>query len=68
MYKAIGLVLATVGTASGIYFNNFSPTAPDTRPALISALIFATGLALLLIHRSKNQSTHNAQDDSSPGA
>ncbi len=68
MYKFIGGFLGVLGIAAMVYFNEFSSTAPNSRLALVGAVIFLAGIILLLVHRSKSRSVGKAQDKSPSGA
>lgn len=53
--KVIGAVLAFGGVALAIYFDNFVPTAPNGNMVLASWLVFAVGMAILLVLRARTQ-------------
>ena len=61
--KVIGAALAFGGIALAIYFDNFAPTAPNANMVLASWLVFAVGMAILLVLRAKAQRAADGEDD-----
>ena len=58
-YKLVGALISILGLAISAYFNIFSLTSPNPRLALAGSVIFAIGLAIILVNRHKNQTARN---------
>ena len=59
MYRLVGGIISLFGTAVMTYFNLISSTAPNPRYAIVGSIIFAMGLAVLMVNRFKNESVKN---------
>ncbi|MGY0559514.1 hypothetical protein ACW7G2_02145 [Luteimonas sp. A277] len=55
MAKILGFVLTFGGLLIALYYNQFSPTAPNLDLALAGWLVWAVGLAILVVQRFKSQ-------------
>ena len=62
--RIVGTFLTFGGIVSAIYFEKFAPTGPDGNMALASWLVFAVGMAILLVLRTKAQRAIGSQDES----